>query len=432
MKKVRDVFVVGGARTPFAKSMTVYKDLNRKDLLVSSLRALKNQYSIVDAPVGDVALGALMNGSADWNLAREAVLDATLHPHTPAYNVQRACGTSLEAAIEIADKIALGQIDDGIAGGVDTNSDLPIEISRDLRNFLMDVEQKKTPLEKIQALTQFRLSFLKPSPPTVTEPKTGLSMGAHCELMVKEWGITREAQDELAYISHKNAVKGYERGFFKDLVFAEGEVTKDLLVRPDIALEKLAKLRPAFDKITGTLTAGNSSPLTDGAATVLLASNEAMQKKGWTPQARVVDAQSSAVDFVAGDGLLMAPAIAVGQLLIRNELTLQDFDFYEIHEAFAGQVLCTLKAWESESYCKLNLNSQAWGSIDRARLNVVGSSIAIGHPFAATGARILATAAKLLSESGERPSVKAGSPRRALISICTAGGMGVAMILESV
>ena len=423
MKTVRDVYVVGGARIPFAKSMTAYKTSTRQELLVSALRSLKDQFALVDAPVGDVALGALMNSSAEWNLAREAVLGALLHPYTPAYNLQRACGTSLEATIQIADKIALGQIDDGIAGGVDTNSDLPIEVSRELRDLLLEVDQQRTALDKISTLTHFRPSFLKPSPPTVSEPRTGLSMGAHCELMVKEWHVSREDQDLLAYKSHQNAVKAYERGFFKDLVFPFGEVNKDLLVRPDTTLEKLAKLKPAFDKVTGTLTAGNSSALTDGAAVVLLASEQQLKKKSWKPLARIVDAQSAAVDFVAGDGLLMAPVQAVGQLLKRNGLSLQDFDFYEIHEAFAGQVLCTLKAWESEAYCQKHLGSSALGSIDRDKLNVVGSSIAIGHPFAATGARIVATASKLLSE---KPKA------RALISICTAGGMGVAMILESV
>jgi acetyl-CoA C-acetyltransferase len=406
------------------KSGTAYKDVTRDELLMAPLRALVARYDLGAQPLGDVALGALLNSSSNWGIARESVLKAGIHPYTPAYFVQRACGTSLEAAGQIALKIASGQIEDGIAGGVDTNSDVPIEVSESLRALLLEASTKRSTGEKLATFMKFRPSFLKPKLPAVREPQTGLSMGEHCELMVKEWKIPREAQDLLALASHQNAVKALERGFFKDLVEPFGGLNKDGFPRGDTSLEKLAKLKPAFDRSpSGTITAGNSSPLTDGAAAVLLASGEQIRARGWRAQAKFVDAQSAAVDFVHGDGLLMAPTVAVGKLLARHGLKLQDFDFYEIHEAFAGQVECTLKAWESEDYCQKFLGSKALGSIDRSKLNVVGSSIAVGHPFAATGARVVATLAKLLE--GTRG-------KRGLISVCTAGGMGVAAIMESV
>ena len=424
MKTGRPVYVVGGMRVPFVKSMTSYRGTGTNELMAAPIKELAFRFGLRDAALGDVALGALMNSSSNWNLSRETLLDAGLHPYTPGYHVQRACGTSLETTLHIALKIAAEQIEDGIAGGVDTNSDVPIEVSQEMRDILLDVNSARTPVDKIKALAQVRPQFLAPKTPAVVEPKTGLSMGQHCEKMVKEWQIPREAQDELAYRSHLNGTKAYERGFYADLVTAFKGVEKDGTLRPDTTIEKLSKLKPAFDKsAAGTLTAGNSSPLTDGSAAVLLASAEQASKRGWQPQARFVDAQASALDFVGGDGLLMAPTVAVGKLLQRNGLTLQDFDFYEIHEAFAGQVLCTLKAWETEAYCRKYLGQGALGSIDRERLNVVGSSVALGHPFAATGARIVGTLAKLLKENGKG---------RGLISICTAGGMGVAAILEAV
>lgn len=424
MKSIRPVYVVGSARIPFAKSLTAYKDVYRHELLGAALDALIEQQNLGGQRIGDVALGALMNSTADWNLAREAVLSTKLHPETPAYNVQRACGTSLETVWQTSLKIAAGQIETAIAGGVDTNSDLPIEISDKLRQALIASSLGKTLLEKVKPFTGLLPTDLKPKPSTVSEPRTGLSMGQHCELMVKEWKISREAQDQLALRSHQSAAAAYERGFFDGLVYPFHGLKRDATVRGDTTLEKLAKLKPAFDKENGSLTAGNSSPLTDGAAAVLLASESAIEKNGWKPLARVVDFEAAAVDFVHGAGLLMAPTIAVSQMLDRNAMSFADFDFFEIHEAFAGQVLCTLKAWESEDYCRNVLKRRdVLGKVPVEKLNIVGSSVAVGHPFAATGARITGTLAKLLSQ-------KPGS--RGLISICTAGGMGVTAILESV
>lgn len=424
MKNFRNVYVVDGVRTPFVKSGTAFSKVTREELLETPLRALRERYGLEQKPLGDVALGALLNSSASWGIARESVLRAGLHPYTPAYYVQRACGTSLEAAAQIALKIAAGQIEDGIAGGVDTNSDVPIEVSEPMRQMLLELSAKPTAGGKLAALLKFRPSFLQPKLPTVREPQTGLSMGEHCELMVKEFHISRAAQDEIAFASHQNAVKAYEKGFFDKVIVPVAGVQKDGFPRKDTSLEKLAKLKPAFDRsASGTITAGNASPLTDGAAAVLLASEAQIEARGWHAQARFVDAESAALDFVHGDGLLMAPTVAVGRLLTRHGLKLQDFDFYEIHEAFAGQVACTLQAWESEDYCQKYLGQGALGSIDRSKLNVVGSSIALGHPFAATGARVVGTLAKLLDGS---------KGKRGLISVCTAGGMGVSAILESV
>lgn len=423
--KTRDVYVVGGARVPFMKSMTTYQSVTTQELMTASLSALVNKYNLKGKSVGDVALGAIMNSSANWNLAREVVQSSGLAADTPAYNVQRACGTSLETAIQIAHKISGHQIESGIAGGVDSNSDLPIMASRAFSQKLIQLNSAKTFGERLKIILSFRPSDLKPVLPAVVEPRTGKSMGEHCEIMVKEWQIPRAEQDELALASHLNGAKAYKAGFFNDLVFPFLGKSADGPLRGDTTLEKLAKLKPAFDKSDkGTLTAGNSSPLTDGSSAVLLASKEEAQKNNWPTLARFVDSHTSAVDYVAGEGLLMAPTVAVSELLKRNNLKLQDFDYYEIHEAFAGQVLCTLKAWESADYCKKRLGrSEALGKIDRQKLNVHGSSLALGHPFGATGGRIIATLAKTLHQAGPN--------KRGLISICTAGGMGVAAILES-
>jgi acetyl-CoA C-acetyltransferase len=419
----RPVYVIGGVRTPFVKSMTSYSDITTQALLTAALKKLVEKYKLTNQIVGDVACGAVMKSSANWNLTRECVLDSGLDPHTTAYDVQKACGTSLETTLELAHKIALGQIDNAIAGGVDSNSDLPLMVSRSLTQKLLKLKAAKTIGDKLKLIASIRPHDFKVVMPAIVEPHTGLSMGQHCEKMVKEWHISRQAQDELALKSHQNASKAYAEGFYNDLVFEFNGVKADTIPRKDTSLEKLAQLKPAFDFTgTGTLTAGNSSPLTDGASAVLLASGDEAKKQGWTPLARFVDAESAAVDFVHGEGLLMAPTIAVAQLLARNNLTLQDFDFYEIHEAFAGQVLCTLKAWESAEYCKNVLKRNApLGSIDLSKLNVKGGSVAIGHPFAATGTRIVASLAKMLHAKGSG---------RGLISICTAGGMGVAAILE--
>lgn len=392
-------------------------------MLTASLQALVKKYNLQGKLLGDVSLGAVMQSSIEWNLAREVVLGSELDPRTPAFNVQRACGTSLEAVNLISLKIGAGQIESGIAAGSDTNSDLPVMVPRSLAWKLIDLNNAKTLGERLSILVGIRFRDLKPAYPGIVEPRTGMSMGQHTERMVKTWKISRQSQDLLAYESHMKAAKAYSEGFYNDQVVPFKAATKDTQIRSDTTLDKLAKLKPAFDKSeTGTLTAGNSTLFSDGAGAVLLASEDYANKNNLEVQAFVSDVESAAVDYVHGAGLLMAPTMAVSRLLQRNNLTLQDFDFYEIHEAFAGQVLCTLVAWESESYCKTELNvSQPLGSIDRNKMNVKGGSLALGHPFGATGARVVSTMAKLLHEKGSG---------RGLISVCTAGGMGVAAILE--
>jgi acetyl-CoA C-acetyltransferase len=340
-------YVLGSARIPFAKSQTTYSNVTRKDLLVAALNGLVKQYKLQGRLIDDVAAGAVMNSSADFNLTREAVLSTELDPNTPGYNVQRACGTGLETAWHMAMKAHTGAIDIGIAGGVDTNSDLPIEVSKKLQHALLELNKARTFGDKLKALSGLSLGALKPGIPSVNEPRTLMSMGEHCELMVKEWQVTRQEQDEIALASHKNGAKAYEAGFYNDLVHEFQGLKKDGTLRGDTSLEKLAKLKPAFDFTgTGTLTAGNSSPLTDGAATVLIGNDAGAMKLGLKPLAQIIDVQTAAVNFVAGAGLLMAPTKAVSALLERNKLTFADFDYFEIHEAFAGQVLCNMRAWE--------------------------------------------------------------------------------------
>ncbi len=422
-KEFRRVAIVGGVRTPFTKSMSHYSKTSNQSMLTAALQQLVKKYHLENQILGDVALGAVMKNAEDWNLARESVMGSGLHPDTPAYDVQRACGTGLETISHIALKIAAGQIEVGIGGGTDTNSDIQGVFAHEFTWKLLEAQKSKSLLGKIRNLLSINFKDLKPRFPAVMEPRTGLSMGQHTEKMVQEWGIGQAEQDQLAYQSHQNGAKAYADGFYQDLVFDFGGLKKDSILRPETSLEKLAKLKPAFDFTgKGTLTAGNSTALTDGASVVLLASEEYAKEHNLPVLAYFSDFQSAAVNYVAGAGLLMAPTIAVAKMLQRNNLKLQDFDFYEIHEAFAGQVLCTLKAWESKDYCKnvLNLDSPL-GSIDRSKMNIKGGSLALGHPFAATGGRIVASLAKILSEKGSG---------RGLISICTAGGMGVAAIIE--
>ena len=419
------VGVIGGVRIPFCRNNTAYADVGNFGMSVKVLGALVERFGLHGVELGEVAMGAVIKHSSEWNLAREALLSSGLAPTTPGITTARACGTSLDNAIIIANKIAAGQIEAGIAGGSDTTSDVPIVYGARLRKRLLAVNRAKTPMDKFKAATRgFSLSELKPSFPGVAEPRTGKSMGDHCELMAKEWHIGRVEQDQLALDSHRKLAAAYESGFFDDLLVPFRGLKRDGFLRPDSTMEKLASLKPAFDKTSGqgTLTAANSTGLSDGAAVVLLGSDEWAAKRGLSIQAYLLDAEVSAVDFVHGEGLLMAPTIAVPRMLARHGLTLQDFDYYEIHEAFAAQVLCTLRAWESADYCKNRLGLDApLGSIDPAKLNVHGSSLAVGHPFAATGARVVATLAKLLEHKGRG---------RGLISICTAGGMGVTAILE--
>ena len=417
------VAIVGSQRIPFVRSFREYARTSNQEMLTATVQALVKKYSLEGKLLGDVALGAVMSSSIHWNLSREVVLGTSLDQRTPAFNVQRACGTSLETVNLIALKIAAGQIESGIGGGSDTNSDLPIMLQQALAWKLIDINNAKSFGQRIAKIFSIRPGDLKPAYPGIVEPRTGLSMGQHTERMVKEWRVTRAEQDQLAYESHLKAAKAYEEGFYKDLVTEFKGTAKDTIVRGDTTLEKLGKLKPAFDKSAqGTMTAGNSTAFTDGAGAILLASEEFARQHQLPVQAFFHDAQSAAVDHVQGGGLLMAPTIAVGLMLKRNNLTLQDFDFYEIHEAFAGQVLCTLKAWESEAYCKKEIGlDKALGAIDRSKMNVKGGSLALGHPFGATGARVVGTMAKLLQENGSG---------RGLISVCTGGGMGVVAIVE--
>ncbi|NZA26120.1 acetyl-CoA C-acetyltransferase [Luteimonas sp. SJ-92] len=424
MQQGRPVAVLGGVRIPFCRRNTAYADVGNLGMSVRTLGALVERFGLHGQQLGEVAMGAVIKHASDWNLGREAALSSGLSALTPGITLQRACGTSLDSLITVGNKIAVGQIEAGIGGGSDTTSDVPIVYGQSLRRRLLRAAAAKTTGEKLAAFRGFRLRELKPDFPGVAEPRTGKSMGDHCEDMAKEWNISRDSQDELAVASHHKLAAAYERGFFDDLVVSFRGVARDNVLRADTSIDKLATLKPAFDRASGrgTLTAANSTPLTDGAAACLLASEDWARTHGHEPLCWMRDAQVAAVDFVHGEGLLMAPTVAVAELLRRNDLTLQDFDIYEIHEAFAAQVLCTLRAWESEDYCRNRLGLEApLGRIDPARINPVGSSLAAGHPFAATGARIVATAAKQLAERGGG---------RCLVSICTAGGMGVVAILE--
>ena len=422
---IRRAGIIGGVRIPFCRNNTVYSDVGNFGMSVKSVASLVERFGLSGLELGEVALGAVIKHSSDWNLGREVALSSGLSPRTPGITMQRACGTGLDTTVAIANKIALGQIEAGISGGSDSTSDVPIVYGRKLQQRLLAMNRARSFGQKLSAATKgFSFSELKPSFPGVAEPRTGKSMGDHCELMAKEWGISRESQDLVALQSHQKAAAAYERGFFEGLVVPFRGLKRDNILRADTTLEKLGQLKPAFDRTSGkgTLTAGNSTPLTDGASAVLVASDEWAAAHGLKAQAWLTHTRVAAVDFVGGEGLLMAPTIAVSEMLKEASLTLQDFDFYEIHEAFAAQLLCTLRAWESESYSRDRLGrEQALGSIEPSKLNVVGSSLAFGHPFAATGGRIVATLAKLLEEKGSG---------RGLISICTAGGMGVVAILE--
>lgn len=424
---LRRVAVIGSARIPFARSNTSYTGAGNPEMLTAALAALVERFGLEGAPLGEVAAGAVIKHSRDWNLTREAAQSAGLHPQTPAYDVQRACGTSLSTTVQLARRIALGEIDAGIAGGVDTASDVPLGYGRALTRIALDSARGRTLSARLAPWLRLRPSDLKPATPGVVEPRTGKSMGEHCELMAKEWRIGRAEQDELAYRSHMSAGAAWRDGFYDDLVVPFAGLASDNNVRADTSPAKLAALKPVYDRsAAGTLTAGNSTPLTDGASCVLLASDAWAQAHGHSVQAYLTHWAVAAVDFagIGGppEGLLMAPTYAVPAMLDRAGLSLQDFDVYEIHEAFAAQVLCTLAAWESDDYCRSRLKRErALGAIDRAKLNPRGGSVALGHPFAATGTRIVGTLAKELQQRG------AG---RGLISICTAGGMGVTAILE--
>ena len=421
---VRRVAIVGGVRIPFARSYTAYgRGATNQDMLTAALRGVVDRFKLQGERLGDVAAGAVIKHPKDYNLTRESLLSTGLDPQTPGVDLQRACGTSLEAAILIGNKIALGQIDSGIAGGTDSISDAPIMYPRSYQQLLLESARGRTFWQRAAPWLKLRPKHFKPVLPAVVEPRTGLSMGQSTELMAKKWQISRQDQDQLAYESHMKAAAAWREGFYDEIVIEHLGLKADNNMRADTSPEKLAKLRPSFDA-NGTITAGNATPLTDGASAVLLASEEWAARRNLPVLAYLRYGKAWAVDFASGkEGLLMAPAYSVPAMLQDAGLTLQDFDYYEIHEAFAAQVLCTLKAWESPEWCREALGlSQPLGSIDRSKMNVKGGSIAVGHPFAATGTRIVSTLAKIL----------AGDPKakRGLISACTAGGMGVTAIME--
>lgn len=443
MSSIRRVAILGGNRIPFARSGTAYARASNQQMLTATLQGLVDRFGLHGERLGEVAAGAVMKHSRDFNLVRESVLATTLSAQTPAFDLQQACGTGLEAAILVANKIALGQIECGVAGGVDTTSDAPIALNENLRLALLELSRAKSGTQRLRALMKLRPDqFFRPSLPRNAEPRTGLSMGEHAELMARRWGISREAQDELALQSHRRLAQAYQDGFFNDLMTPFNGLRQDNHLRADLSAERLAGLKAVFDRKvcpgSGTLSAGNSTPLTDGASAVLLASEDWAAARGLPVLAWLTQCEVAAVDFVGrapagrvdpqaleaggAEGLLMAPAYAVPRMLARAGLSLQDFDFYEIHEAFAAQVLCTLKAWDDPEFCRERLElEQPLGAIDRTRLNVRGSSLATGHPFAATGGRIVASLAKMLAQKGSG---------RGLISVCAAGGQGVVAILE--
>lgn len=425
--KPRAAVVIGGNRIPFARSGGPYAYASNQDMLTAALDGLVARFGLQGERVGEVAAGAVLKHSRDFNLTREAVLGSALAADTPAYDLQQACATGLETVIGLSNKIKLGQIDSGIAGGADSASDAPVAVSEGLRRVLLDLSRARTTPQKLAALRNLRPADLKPNAPTTAEPRTGLSMGEHQAITTARWDISRQAQDELALASHTNMAAAYDRGFFDDLVTPFRGVSRDGNLRADTSFEKLASLKPVFGRdlsAEATMTAGNSTPLTDGAAVVLLGSEDYARKHSLPMLANVVDAEAAAVDFVHGkEGLLMAPVYAMPRLLQRNNMTFADFDFFEIHEAFASTVLTSLAAWEDEDFCRTQLGlSGALGTVDRNKLNVNGSSLAAGHPFAATGARIVASLAKSLAEKGSG---------RGLISVCAAGGQGVVAILEA-
>jgi acetyl-CoA C-acetyltransferase len=424
MAEIRRVAVLGGNRLPFARSNSKYAKASNQDMLTAAIDGLVDRFGLADERLGEVVAGAVLKHSRDFNLARESVLGSRLSPDTPANDIQQACDTGIQATANVANKIALGQIEVGVAGGVDTTSDAPIAVNEGLRRILLEANRAKSVQGRIKALSKVRPGHLVPSIPQNSEPRTGMSMGEHAALTALEWSIGRQEQDELAVASHHNLAAAYDRGFMDDLVTPYLGLERDQNLRGDTSVDKLGALKPVFGKgETATMTAGNSTPLTDGASTVLLASEEWAKARGLEPLAYLTFHETAAVDYVhGGEGLLMAPAYAMPRMLDRAGLTLQDFDFYEIHEAFASQVLATLKAWEDPIFCKERLGLDApLGAIARSKLNVAGGSLAAGHPFAATGGRIVATLAKLLAEQGSG---------RGVVSICAAGGQGVTAILE--
>ncbi|AYN04168.1 acetyl-CoA C-acetyltransferase [Flavobacterium sp. 140616W15] len=420
--KIRKVAIVGYNRIPFARANTAYAKVGNQDMMVATLNGLIEKHKLQGKLLGEVAGGAVIKHTYDSNLIRECVMKTSLDPATPACDLQQACDTGIESAIYIANKIALGQIESGIAGGVDSISDIPIAVSENLRKIILNARKEKTLGGKIKQFFKLRPKDFTPLVPQNEESQTGLSMGGHTEITAKYYKISREDQDNLALQSHLNMAKAYDEGFFNDMTTPFQGLDKDNNLRRDSTLEKLAKLPPAFDKINGTLTAGNSTPLTDGASCILLASEQWAKENNLPILAYITFAEVAAIEYVKNQqNLLLAPLFAASRMLDKAGLTLQDFDYYEIHEAFAAQVLATLKIWESPDLSKELGLKKSLGAIDRNKLNVKGSSLAAAHPFAATGGRIIGVMAKLLNEKGSG---------RGFISICAAGGQGITMIIE--
>lgn len=417
----RKVAIVGYNRIPFARNNTVYTQANNKDMMVAALNGLIDRYKLQGLRLGEVAGGAVIKDSREINLMRECVMSTSLDRATPACDIQQACDTGIESAVYIANKIALGQIEVGIAGGVDSTSNVPLLLGENLRRILLAARRAKTTGERLRQFLKIRLRDLAPEAPQNVEPRTGLSMGGHTEITARHYGISREEQDQYSLESHQKMARAYDRGFFNDMITPYNGLNRDNNLRTDTSMEKLAKLKPAFDKVNGSLTAGNSSPLTDGASCILLASEEWARAQGLPVLAYITHAELAAIEYLDNrHNLLMSPVHAASRMLAKAGLTLQDFDFYEIHEAFAAQVLTTLKVWESPELSR-QFGQEPLGSIDRSKLNVVGSSLAAGHPFAATGGRVIATLAKLLDEKGSG---------RGFISVCAAGGQGITAILQ--
>ncbi|MFQ6023958.1 MAG: acetyl-CoA C-acyltransferase [Acidiferrobacterales bacterium] len=408
------VAVIGGARTPFAKAGTVFKKYSALQLGVHAVNGLLEKQDLDPQSVDELVYGIVIADPRLPHFAREVNFSSRLPPSVRALTVTDNCITGTSAITAIYDSIVAGRAEVGIAGGVESMSNTALIFNESASRIFLEAAAAKSFGGRLTQFLKLRPWHFKPRAPAIAEPSTGLSMGEHTELMVKEWRVSREEQDEFAYRSHMKAHAATEDGRLKAEIHPLDGIDHDPLIRSDTTVEKLAKLPPAFDRSpSGTITAGNSSPLTDGAASVLLMSEERARQDGRQPLAFIKAFQYVGID--PKDGLLMGPGIAVPRLLRKAGLTLAEIDIIEMHEAFAGQIACNLRAWEQ------GWKEPAIGKVDPEKVNPLGSSIAVGHPFAATGARIVTTLAN---------EMKRRDARYALISICGAGATASAMILE--
>jgi acetyl-CoA acetyltransferase family protein len=408
------VAVIGGTRTPFAKAGTAFKRHSALDLAVHAVNGLMEKQELDPQAVDELVFGILLVDPRIPHLAREVVLASRLPAKVRALTITDNCITSLSGAALIADSILAGRAEVGIAGGVESLSNMPLLFNRRASRIFLDGASAKSLSQKMKLYLKLRPRDLTPKLPGIREPSTGLSMGEHCELMVKEWQIPRREQDQIAYRSHMNAHAATQDGRLRAEIHPLDGVDHDLLVRPATSIERLAKLAPVFDlSPAGTITAGNSSPLTDGATSVLLMSEARARREGRQPLAFIKAFEIASID--PEDGLLMGPGLAVPRVLRKAGLRLSDIDIVEMHEAFGGQIACNLRAWQQ------GWKEPAIGTVDLDKLNPLGSSIAVGHPFGATGARIITTLAN---------EMKRRDARYGLISICGAGATAGAMILE--